>query len=351
MDDVARRMLEAICAEPGLHPRDYVRRTRVGYTEGTTAARQLIAAGLVRRTGQTCRCGTGPWSQPDLGIPRSSRNHRCARHLLRRPRLVILVDRWIFISRSGEDTLPRRTTALQVETDHAIGNPYRKADVTAQICKGGGSGRIARVNQRGRLVTIVTIFALATACSSAPASTAVPTTASTSAGATSDEPGTMPELTATYGSAWYGYSVGYPSGWTTTDGTGPWPPGKVLRHGDPRLDVIEGQVASGGDARFVGASQTVAAGTSLRQFAAVENPFTCAPGDRLPKELAIDSASALVTLDGCPSEAELGGLIWDVVVISGGRGYDFTIDGDVSVSDASDWLSSIRLDPASARTG
>lgn len=171
-----------------------------------------------------------------------------------------------------------------------------------------------------------------------------------SAAATSSRSDAMPELTATYVSAWYGYSVAYPSDWTTTDGKGPWPSGKILQHGDPRLDVVEGPGAAGGQARFVGASQPVPSGTTLGQFAGAENPFSCAPGDRLPENLTIDGEPAFVTLDGCPSEAELGGLIWDVVVVSGGRGYDFTIDGAVGASDAAGWLATIRLDPASART-
>ena len=53
MDPVERQVYDAIHAEPGLHPREYVRRLGIGYTEATSAARRLLAAGLVRRTGQT----------------------------------------------------------------------------------------------------------------------------------------------------------------------------------------------------------------------------------------------------------------------------------------------------------
>jgi hypothetical protein len=113
--------------------------------------------------------------------------------------------------------------------------------------------------------------------------------------------------------------------------------------------VIEGSTP-GGQVRFVGASRPVASGTTSRQFGGQENPFSCAPGDRLPKGFTIDGAAAFVTLDGCPSQAELGGLIWDVVVIRDGRGYDFTIDGAIGAVDAAGWLASIRLDPVSART-
>jgi hypothetical protein len=205
------------------------------------------------------------------------------------------------------------------------------------------------VTSAARLAATLSVLALATACTSNPASTAPTADVSASAAATSGASEGLPELTATYVSPWYGYSVRYPSDWATIDGRGPWPSGAVLQHGDPRLDVIE-ESTPGGQARFVGASRPVPAGTTSRQFGGQENPFSCAPGDRLPKGLTIDGAPAFVTLDGCPSEAELGGLIWDVVVISGGRGYDFTIDGAIGASDAADWLARVRLDPASART-
>ena len=203
------------------------------------------------------------------------------------------------------------------------------------------------MKNRVGLATILAVTSLAPACTSNPAPTG-PTTVVASPSATPESAG-LPELTATFVSPWYGYSVGYPSNWITTDGNGPWPSGQVLRHGDPRLDVIQGSTTVG-PVRFVGASQPVAAGTTLQQFGGSENPFTCSPGDRLPKPLTVDGAAAFVTLDGCPSEADLGGLIWDVVVIRGGRGYDFTIDGAIGASDAGVWLASIRLHSASART-
>jgi hypothetical protein len=194
------------------------------------------------------------------------------------------------------------------------------------------------------------VVTLATACESNGAPSDQATVVATSPTHSSGESAVLPKLTTTFVSPWYGYSVGYPSNWTTTDGKGPWPSGDVLRHGDPRLDVIEGSTAAAGEARFVGASQPVPAGTTLQRFAGQENPFSCAAGDRLPRRLTVDGAKAFVTLDGCPSEADLGGLIWDVVVISSGRAYDFTIDGAIGASDAALLLASIRLYPASART-
>ena len=45
MDPVEREVYAAICAEPGLHPREYVQRVPSGYWEVTAAARRLLAAG------------------------------------------------------------------------------------------------------------------------------------------------------------------------------------------------------------------------------------------------------------------------------------------------------------------
>ena len=53
MDLIERAMYNAICAEPGLHPREYVQRVQVNYQAATNAARRLLALGVVRRTGQT----------------------------------------------------------------------------------------------------------------------------------------------------------------------------------------------------------------------------------------------------------------------------------------------------------
>jgi hypothetical protein len=60
---------------------------------------------------------------------------------------------------------------------------------------------------------------------------------------------------------------------------------------------------------------------------------------------------AVVSINGCPALAELGGSIYDVEVIAGGRGYTFTLDGHLTTADALAWLAAIKLEPASAPTG
>jgi hypothetical protein len=171
---------------------------------------------------------------------------------------------------------------------------------------------------------------------------------------------TLPDQSARFTSPWYGYSVAYPDGWTVTPGGGPWPPGDELRHLDPRLDQIVGAVGTAElgshQARFVGASVELPRGMDLSGFMAFASSGACRPLDPLAHDPAdprdqqvVDGVEATVTLDGCASLAELGGTIWDLVLVTGGRGYDFTIDGWISADDAKGWLDTIVLDPSAAR--
>ena len=217
----------------------------------------------------------------------------------------------------------------------------------------------------GRWLGLVAIVIIAGACTSATRSTPTPQVAPSVAApsaasapprvTTSSTPrpspaATMPPMDAVFESPWYGYSVAYPNGWQTTPGDGPWPLNTNLRHDDPHLDVIIGPVGSR-EARFVAASQALPAGTTIDTFRSWASPGGCAPRDPIPTPLIVGGAEALISLNGCHSLAELGGLIYDVEVVSGGRGYDFTIDGPIDSAQAASWLATIKLGPASAPSG
>jgi hypothetical protein len=164
----------------------------------------------------------------------------------------------------------------------------------------------------------------------------------------------LPALDATFVSPTYGYQVRYPKGWQVTAGSGPWLfNSSSLPHGDARLDQIIAPEGGAFRMRIVAASTALPRGTTLEAFRA----FASAPDPRctplvspLPEPVTIDGVQALVSLNGCRSLSELGGNIYDVVVISGSRGYDFTLDGDLSAADALRWLSAIKLEPATAGT-
>ncbi len=176
----------------------------------------------------------------------------------------------------------------------------------------------------------------------------------------------LPTLDATLISPSYGYRIRYPAAWTVTDGIGPWPLGTTRYPGNPVSDVIV--TPSGRDRmRFSGASIALPRGMTMEQFRAFASPFSspfqsdpCTPVAPLPVPLMISEKAspgasarpveAVVSINGCNALAELGGSIYDVEVIAGGRGYTFSLDGHLSTADALAWLASIELDPASATT-
>jgi hypothetical protein len=174
----------------------------------------------------------------------------------------------------------------------------------------------------------------------------------------------LPTLDAVFVSPSYGFQIRYPTGWTVTRGTGPWPMGTELRPGNPVSDAIV--TPSGGSrVRFSGASIALPSGMTMDQFRAFAGPYgspfnsgPCDPVAPLPTPLTLNGqlgpgaslqpVPAVVSINGCDALAELGGYIYDVEVMAGGRGYTFTIDGHISTSDALAWLAAITLDPASA---
>ncbi len=174
----------------------------------------------------------------------------------------------------------------------------------------------------------------------------------------------LPTLDATFISPSNGYRVGYPTGWTVTPGTGPWPPETARYPGNPVSDSIV-RPAGGEQVRLSGASIALPSGMTMDQFRAFASPLSapfnpdpCSPVAPLPTPLTIayqattaaspQPAEAVVGINGCNALAEFGGYIYDVEVIAGGRGYTFTIDGHITTADALTWLAGVTLDPASA---
>ena len=203
-----------------------------------------------------------------------------------------------------------------------------------------------------------------------PSPSSVPSSASSSASSTPSTPASappIPTLDATFVSPSYGYQVRYPSGWTVTNGIGPWPLGTARFPGNSVSDVIV--TPSGADRmRLSGASIALPSGMTMDEFRAFASPFSspfnadpCTPVAPLPVPVMIDyqanpgkspqKVAAVVSINGCDAQAELGGYIYDVEVIAGGRGYTFTLDGHLTTADALAWLATIRLEPASAPIG
>jgi hypothetical protein len=225
------------------------------------------------------------------------------------------------------------------------------------------------------LVAIVAIGTLALLAAprnsvGGPSPSAAPSPALSSASSTASAAASaprLPTLDATFVSRSNGFQVRYPTGWTVTRGTGSWPPGTYREPGNPVSDAIV--TPSGAErVRLSGASIALAPGMTMEQFRAFASPFSlpfmpdaCTPVAPLPEPVMIDyqaspgktpqKVPAVVSINGCDALAELGGFIYDVEVIAGGRGYTFTLDGHVSTADALAWLATITLEPATAPTG
>ena len=172
------------------------------------------------------------------------------------------------------------------------------------------------------------------------------TSGPTSSPAVSSDAGAPAVLTRTFTSPRNGYSVLYPSEWTATPAGASWEKGVVTQWGSPALDELRGSVA-----RFVGASQPLAAGQTADEWLAAFSAGSCLGLPANWRSVAIGAAEGLIDADGCDAPGAplgKGGQLFDAVVISGGRAYNFTMDGQVSPADFVAVLAPVTLDPASA---
>lgn len=192
---------------------------------------------------------------------------------------------------------------------------------------------------------------------SGPSTTApVPASPSPSPGASSGpatSPIIVPPLTQTFVSPRNGFSVQHPAGWTVTPATTGWPANEFLPYGNPALDTLERD----GEARLIVASQPLGSGqTEEAWLAAFFRPYEGgAPcgGDRstwprleIGGEIGyLDAADCPVPADSLISERDVS---FDALVFSGGRVYQFGLDGDVDLAYFKALLATVRLDPSKA---
>jgi hypothetical protein len=134
----------------------------------------------------------------------------------------------------------------------------------------------------------------------------------------------VPELTETFVSPTMQFSVRYPSGWTVTPGTEPWLPGATSFWDDPDGDRLEGDGAG-----FRATSQALEAGQTatawLDAYLRSARPFSCGDLEQVP----VGDQSGTMDLNGCAGKGRLGGRVWDVALVVGGRGYNITMEGTV----------------------
>jgi hypothetical protein len=141
-----------------------------------------------------------------------------------------------------------------------------------------------------------------------------------------------------------GYSVEYPAGWTATPATALWVPDAPNYWDDPVGDRLESAKAG-----FRGTSQPLADGQSAEQwlhdYLALE-PTGCGERERV----AVGDQTGTIGLNGCAGQGRLGGKVFDLVVVSGRRGYNFTMEGRVDHDFFLATLATVKFQPGSAKT-
>jgi hypothetical protein len=152
-------------------------------------------------------------------------------------------------------------------------------------------------------------------------------------------------LSASFPSQLYGYSVKYPAGWKAHPATKMWSTGTTNNWGSGYNDEL---YLTGGDVRFSGTSQALATGQTADQWLAAYAGGT----DRATwPTIPIGGETGYITSDGVAAAGGTiapGGRMFDAVVVSGDRAYNFNMDGNVDRPTFEAFLATITLDPASA---
>jgi hypothetical protein len=213
--------------------------------------------------------------------------------------------------------------------------------------------RFPRMSLSARVVALVAIGALilggafallgpgrpSTALPSPVPSSSPPASSSASAPASAGL-----DLSGSFSSLMYGYTVKYPGGWKSHPATRMWTAGAVNTWGSGFNDEL---FLTGGDVRFSGASQALATGQSADQWLTAY----AAGADRASwRAVPIGGETGYVTSDGVAAAGGTiapGGRMFDLVVVSGDRAYNFNMDGNVDRPTFEAFLATITLDPAS----
>lgn len=191
-----------------------------------------------------------------------------------------------------------------------------------------------------RSLVAIAVLVLTASCGSSPV--ASPTPKSPSPVATVQSPVPIPALSMTFTSPTMGYSVRYAAGWTITLATDSWPLGKTSFWDTPDGDRLEGDAAG-----FRGTSQALAPGMSASQWIAeyIGTSYTCGTEEQVP----VGDQVGTIDLNDCPGAGRLGGRVFDIAVVSDGRGYNFTMEGRVDRAFFLAMLATVTFSPETAK--
>jgi len=187
---------------------------------------------------------------------------------------------------------------------------------------------------------------LLVACSSAVTASPVASVASPVASvaatpiATAAAPIAHGKLAATFTSPLMGYSVRYPVGWVVAPATVPWTPDQANFWDDPVGDRLEA-----GGAGFRGTSQPLAPGETSAEWLQRYLGGGPAPACSRQSPVLVGNVEGTLSLEGCQGLGRLGGAVLDVAVVSGGRGYNFTMEGAVDRPFLEEMLATVAFAP------
>jgi hypothetical protein len=202
--------------------------------------------------------------------------------------------------------------------------------------------RVANFTINLSVAVIGLIAAFGSSCGNGHASVSSTAGGSSAASRSSTDP-MHPPLSQTFNSPLMGYTVDYPAGWTATPATDLWVPDASNLWDDPVGDRLESSVAG-----FRGTSQLLGKGESaeqwVRDYMALE-PTGCGKREQVP----VDGQVGTIGLNGCAGQGRLRGKVFDLVVVSGNRGYNFTMEGKVDRDILLAMLATVKLDPQSAK--
>jgi hypothetical protein len=170
-----------------------------------------------------------------------------------------------------------------------------------------------------------------------------PSAAATSAAATNAAAVAVGPLDQKFLSDRYGYTVDYPSGWTIKPATTSWAAGAANNWGSGINDEL-----SNSRTRFSGAAQILTPGQTADEWlAAYGSPVASLAGSGDPatwRRVMIDGVEGRMAFDGVAAAGgALGGVTFDVVVVSEPFAYNFNMDGLVDRTTFEAVLATVKL--------
>jgi hypothetical protein len=181
-----------------------------------------------------------------------------------------------------------------------------------------------------------------------PSATAIP--ASPSPGISSASPAASgAAFPLTFVSKRMGFSVGYPDRWSVHPATEDWVVGDTISWGGGSNDDLHGA-----DARLSVASQPLKPGDTpaSRLQAMIAASPVCTAVRPAPPTIKVGGQLGTVAVNGCVNLGAggmiPGGRAYVVLLVTGGRAYDFILDGNVDPAYLEAIMATVTLDPASA---